>query len=735
MKNRFLSILLLVVFTACTARPAPADLTPSETPEAASALPTPVVEVTRVPDISNSARQFLDNWKNAAYAAMFDQLSSRSKSQINADNFILRYQEAAIGMTLNAIEYSLGAPTVSTTGGSLPFHVTYITNAVGNLERDMSMNLVLEDSQWKVDWDDGLIMPELKGGNTLAMDIKVPARGDIYDRNGFPLASQQDAYAISVVPTQLGNGEGSALSGISELTGRPIPALAQIIEDNRTAYWAIPMGEATAEEVEKKYDWLTKVSGVSLSGYTTRLYPSNGIGPHVTGYVQAIPAEKLDEYKQKGYRMNAMIGKAGLESWGDDILDGTRGANLVLLNPEGQAISSLAKTDSLPADSITTTLDSKLQKQVQQALGGFRGAIVVMELETGKILAMASSPSFDPNAFDFNNPNSFGLTAAMGENADQPLVNRATQGTYPLGSVFKIVTMAAALESGLYTAESKLDCAHEFTELPGVTLYDWTYEREVPPSGMLTLPQGLMRSCNIWFYHIGLDLYRQNRPDDITNMALAFGLGKETGIGQVAESTGSIPFPSNEEEATQQGIGQGAMLVTPLQVVNLIAAIGNNGKLMQPQVVEKITKADGTEIQKFEPVQKGTLPVSPENLKIIQSAMQSVVSHDRGTAHSLYFSGIKIYGKTGTATNPMGKPHAWFAGYTVENGSKPNIAAVVLLENAGEGSSMAVPVFRRVMESYFRGQPQTVYPWESGYDVTRTPTPVVTETPEPLKTP
>jgi penicillin-binding protein 2 len=281
--------------------------------------------------------------------------------------------------------------------------------------------------------------------------------------------------------------------------------------------------------------------------------------------------------------------------------------------------------------------------------------------------------------------------------------------------------MAAALESGVYTPETVYDCQYEFNELQGVTLYDWTKEKEVKPSGKLTLPEGLMRSCNTYFYHIGLDLYRQKGDKPVTDMAHSFGLGALTGIGPVPEYTGNMPYPANEYEAVQIAFGQGAMLATPLQVANLMAAIGNGGTLYRPQLVEKIVGADGVVSFSFKPEVKNQVAVSPANLAVVQDAMSAVVKNKRGTAYTI-FTGmdLDIRAKTGTATNSLQTSHAWFAGYTNANWpNKPDIAIAVLCENAGEGSEVSAPIFRRVLENYFYGKPSTPYPWESSVYVER----------------
>jgi penicillin-binding protein 2 len=526
------------------------------------------------------------------------------------------------------------------------------------------------------------------------------------------------------------------------------PGTIQDMYKNAGPDWYIPVGEVSSADYKKRGGGaLNGFSGVIQNSYTTRFY-TNGVAPQTIGYVSPVQSgEELNQSLRLGYARNQLIGRTGIEKWGQDILSGKNGGTLHVVAPDGAVLADLGSSGTKPASDIYLTLNESLQFYAQKGLEGFRGAIVIIERDTGKVLAMASSPGYDPNLFDPQNYNSGNGITALINDATTPQVNRAAQSKYPLGSVFKVITFSAALESGTYTPDTQLDCPYHFTELPDRVMDDWTwdhYQNELAagetsftqPSGMLSLTQALMRSCNPWFWHIGLDLYHQNRVTAIADMARGFGLGAPTGIDVIEESAGNIANPATQIDAVNQAIGQGDVQVTPLQVARFMAAIGNGGTLYRPQLIDKIVDANGVVTQVFKPdANTRPLPMTFETLKALQAAMHEVIYNRRGTAYGRFYTirdSIPLYGKTGTAESGNGKSHAWFAGYT--DSSNPdfhNIAITVIAENAGEGSVIAAPMFRRMVYVYLNGKPGYPYPWETDYGVTRTPTLPVTPTPEP----
>ena len=720
-----------------------------------SDLPTPEISTTFAPDEDLAMRTYLDALLVEEYDSMYAMLTQVSRDAISAEEFASRHRNARTTMNVQSIEYSILSTLKNPRTAQVAYRLIYHTSVLGDIQRDIVANFSLEGGAWKLQWDDGLILPELAGGKKLYIDIRSPSRGDIYDRYGLPIVTQAEAVALGFTPAEVpAEQEGLLLSELSKLTGLTYGAIRALYENVSPEYY-IPVGEATAEAVAERYYALSAIGGLRMNNYSSRYYFDGGVAAQAVGYTQPIFPEELEEYQRKGYSVGQRIGRDGIEQWGEAYLAGRSGASLYITSPEGAVETRIATSDPQPAASITLTIDKELQMDAQRAMSGMPGAIVVMEVDTGRILAMVSSPTFDPNLFDPNNFNSMALENLM-NNSNRPLVNRAAQESYPLGSVFKLITTAAALESGLYTPESEYDCQYEFTELVpygGPTLYDWTWDHcqqekresgedkcDTRPSsvlmgGPLTIQEGLFRSCNPWFYHIGLDLFNQGRTTAIHDMAIGFGLGQLTGI-EITESAGNVPLPESGTHATSLAIGQGDTQVTPLQVATFIAAIANGGTLYRPSMVESVKPVIGEATLTFEPKVNGTLPISADTLQLIQNAMLDVTTSTRGTAYiRMRGLNIPVAGKTGTAeTGIPGSPHSWFAGYTqIDREDKPDIAVAVIVEYMGEGSEYAAPIFRRIVEAYFTGAARTVYPWESSIGVTRTPTPEGGETPTPVE--
>lgn len=739
MKNRKLGLMLLaVVIAGCSFSGGPS------TGPAGSTLPNPGVTTVPAPDAENAARAFLDAWVDGAYRDMYTMLSPLTQEWMSEEEFITEYQWFRSATGLARIDYEIIAALVNPDAAEVRFRVTYSSAAVGDFERENRLELTRTGGDWVVSWSRQTLFPDLEEGYDLFLDIQTPTRANIYDREGLALASEGDIVALGVVPGQIGEGETEdfMLSALSRLLGTPVDTIAESYE-YALPEWYVPLGEVSYEDYLRESDILFGTGGVLMSEYSGRYYFGSGIAAHAVGYISQITEEELNDYQARGYRGDEYVGQMGLEAVYEDELRGTPGGTLYLLNDQNETVRAIASREIALPMAVYTTLDRELQDNVQAALQGFNGAIVVLERDTGAVLAMASSEGFDPHAFDINNPNWQYVLPDIVNNFNQPLVNRAVNGTYPLGSVFKIITMAAALESGYYDANTVYTCTGEFTELPGQVFYDWTVAKDLPPHGDLTLVEGLMRSCNPYFYHIGLDLYNRGLTTALPEMAVGFGLGSSTGI-EIGDEAGIVPDPEwklenlGEEwapgDAVQLAIGQASLNVTPLQVARFVAAVGNGGTLYQPQLVQRMQNAEGEVQDEFTPIEQGTLPVSPENLEILQRAMTMVVSERDGTAWREFLGlNLNIAGKTGTAQSGLEDPHAWFAGYSFEGREdRPDIAVVVVVEYQGEGSEWAAPIFRRVMESYFYDRPIAIYPWESRIGVlkTATPTPEAGEAPE-----
>jgi penicillin-binding protein 2 len=720
---RRINLLLVIAFLAACSGPngGPGPIFGSS----ATPLPTAAWTVWPAPDERAAVTKYLEALQKDDFEAMYGMLAQQSRDAITLEDYSKRWNDALNQMSAKEIEFTVGSGQVGPYDAQVGYSITYKTALVGDLQRNIPILMKRENEEWKIIWEDAQILPELAGGNNLLMEYSVPARGDIYDKDGQPIVSQADSLAFGI-QTELIDYElyGTLTNEFGKLCGYDPEYIKDLIDAAGPGNY-IPMCEGTREDPQAQRLLSISPGGMVASEYNSRYYFKTGIAPQAVGYTQLISPEQLNEYRRLGYRGDERIGQTGIEQWAESYLAGKHGGILHVAAPDGTILSTLGQSNAEPANSVYLTIDRNLQMNAQNAVEFFRGAIVIMEVDTGRILAMASGPDFDPNYFDPENPNAGGLNILLND-GNQPLLNRASQGQYPLGSVFKVITMSAALESGLWLKDTTYDCQYEFDELhlPSGPLHDWTWQHcqdalaageacndsSTLPSGLVTLQEGLMRSCNPYFWHIGLDLFANwDRGGDIAKMAQGFGLGSETGIDVIPESAGQILVPDTDIDAVNQAIGQGDVQVTPLQVVDFIAAIANGGTLYKPKLIEKIQPVEGDPVLVFKPEARGTLPMNQGNLDTLREAMSMVTQNPRGTAR-FNIRGLDFItsGKTGTAESGNGLSHAWFAGYTLnaDNTQKPDIAIVVLVENRGEGSEWAVPIFRAMVESYYYGSPQ-----------------------------
>jgi penicillin-binding protein 2 len=444
-----------------------------------------------------------------------------------------------------------------------------------------------------------------------------------------------------------------------------------------------------------------------------------------------VPADRLEQYVARGYRGDERVGVSGLEAWGEEVVAGQQGGRLVIVSPEGTEVTTIAERPAIPSRAVYTTFDRGFQEQATRILGDRKGAIVVLDVHSGAVRAMASGPGFDANVFV--GPSGGTSRAQILADPRHPLINRATQATYPAASVFKIVTTAAALEEGgMHPTHTGFFCPGYWEGL-GSAFRKECWKKD--GHGSITLQDGLTASCDVTFYEVGVMLDGVGQ-DVLPRFARGFGFGEPVGIEGVIEAWETqflVPNPDWKVntrgeswwvgDTVNLAIGQGDLLVSPLQVARMLAAVANGGTLYRPYVVERIGPAgESLPEQVTQPEIVGTLPVSPDSLAAIRQALLGVTARTIGTAeHRFAGMRIPVAGKTGTAEvgGADTMPHSWFAAYAPAD--DPQIAVAVIVENAGEGSSVAAPLTRQVIEAYY-GLPLSPLPpeAETGY---ATPTP------------
>ncbi len=552
--------------------------------------------------------------------------------------------------------------------------------------------------------------------NRIRLQSIDPPRGLIYDRSGYVLVDNRPSFDVNIILKDAGSVEET----INKLAGHmniPSPELTLKLANSKgiSAYKPIllkqDIGRNSLASIEaRKYD----LPGIAVDVKLRRHYLDFQGAAHLLGYLSEINPDELASGEYPGRRRGDYIGKFGVEKAFENYLRGTRGGRQVEVNANGQVVRVLKTVPAKPGQNVYLTIDRGLQQKAEELLSGVAGAAVAMDPGSGRILAIASSPSFDQNIFVGGM--SHDQWDALISNPFRPMENKAVQGEYPPGSTFKIVTAIAGLEEGVIDENFEVFC-------PGYYRFGNRVYRcwKKGGHGTVRIIKAISESCDVFFYQVGQRL----GVDRLAWYAKAFGLGAVTGINLDKEARGLIPtaawkrartgIPWQDGETLSVAIGQGFNLATPIQMVGFAAAVANGGTRYKPIIVEAIKQADGRLLHQSQPQVIGKVPVSKATMDLIHRGLWEVVNSERGTARGSQLTDIEMSGKTGTSQVISRKkdddkseaqlpahlrPHAWFVAYAPS--TAPEIAVAVLIEHGEHGSGAAAPVARELIKTYLR---------------------------------
>ena len=542
----------------------------------------------------------------------------------------------------------------------------------------------------------------LADGNRIRIIPAVAPRGTFYDRNGQLLVTNRPGFTVSLLPLTSPIKE-EVIERLSGLVHVPVEDIKAKIAGHsgfdpiRIKTDVTPDIVSIIEEQKELYP------GVMIENTPIRDYVLKQEGAHTFGYVSEINDEELKEKKADGYKSGDIIGKFGLEKIYDKYVRGEDGGDQVEVDVSGKPVKRLGRKVPVPGDDLVLTIDKDLQTAAEKAVDDRLAAIhasaaaaVVMNPQTGEVLAMVSRPAFDPNLF------AHGISskdwAKLNNNPFHPMDNKTISGEYPPGSTFKIVTGTAALTEGKVAPEEKIfDSGHHWIIPKG--------NAEGEALGWINFQEALAHSDNVYFYEMGNRL----GIDLLEKYARMFGLGQRTGIDLPYEAKGLVANREYKKKNFEDGdwylsetfdaaIGQGFNLVTPLQAAMVMGEIAADGKRYKPHLVSRIQTQDGDVIKEFQPELLSELQVSANVIRLVQEGLHDVTKF--GTAAST-FRGfpVDIAGKTGTAENSQGRDHGWFVAYGPFD--NPNIVVAVIVEQGGFGSQSAVPIGREILEAAF----------------------------------
>ena len=523
--------------------------------------------------------------------------------------------------------------------------------------------------------------------------FRMPApRGIITDINGAPLAVNVRTFNINVYPVDVKDEESKIrISNILQRNGIPmtVEKLQELIQKQYSApYRAITLiKNLTFSQVAELVTDREFNEMLFVSPMWRRTYPASEVAAHAVGYVSEITKEELETRDSSQYRGGDLIGKTAIEAFYDEDLNGLAGESVIEVDARGRKLRDISSKEPVRGKDIILSVDLEAHRYAAELMGKYRGAVVAMDVNDGSIKCIYSSPSYDPNSL------TWGISskewAALTDRIERPMMNRAISGSYPPASTFKVVTASAALEAKTINTRTNVHCPGYFTLGTG-RFRCWKRTGH----GSENVNNAIRDSCDVFFYQTATWL----GIDKLILTAEKYGVGQKTGIDLISEVDGTIAGPKWKRERIKEAwyggdtvnysIGQGYLLMTPLQLARTYAAIANNGKLVKP----RLNIESKVEYKKVN--------ISDTTIKLMQEALLSVTN--RGTGRRANMFGVKLAGKTGTAQNSHGEDHAWFVGYGPEK--DPKYVVVAIAEAGRAGSEVTAPIVGKMLNYLVNGK-------------------------------
>ncbi len=595
---------------------------------------------------------------------------------------------------------------------------------------------------WYLQIRKGTEYAQLSENNRTRIQYIAAPRGNVLDRNGNIIIANRPRFNVIWIREDAPHPD-EVLKQLAKILKLDISVLLDRIRAGADHPRYLPT------RLKEDIDWETLVAiennayrlpGVQVEVLPSRDYLYDEMASHLLGYLGEINQQELDASDDNTYMPGDLIGKGGIEKLFDRYLRGEKGASFVEVDVRGVVQKRLKTQEAVPGNDLQLTIDIGMQKAAEDAMADKAGAVVAMEVNTGRILVLTSLPALPLHEFSSGIPAN--VWQRLLSDPKTPLINKPIQGQYPPGSTYKIVTALAGLSEKVITPDTSFFCSGSINF--GNRSYGcW----KKGGHGSISLHRALAESCDVYFYQVAQKL----GPDLLAHYAHSLGLGAKTGITLENEKAGNIPTtawklkrfkePWQEGETLSVGIGQGFDLATPLQICRMTAAVANGGTLYRPQFIAAVKDSTGAFVSRFKPIVDGTSLGSPRTLQLIRDGLEGAVNEPHGTATAAKMENVIVAGKTGTAqvvrmaqykaTSASNVPylyqdHAWFTCFAPFD--KPQIAVTVLVEHGGHGGSAAAPVAKAVLSKYFEMYPPPPLP-SAEAATAATPTSPVTTTP------